>query len=80
MDRKSRLVEELKLLESGKKFLDESKKYIPLDRVKQAREEIENISIEVTTEYEKYEMVETADVLEILDKLIAESEEVNENG
>ncbi len=43
-------------------------------KLKQTKEEIKNISIEVSTDYESYEMVETAEVVAILDKLI-ESEE-----
>ena len=53
-------------------------KYHLLHRIKKAKEEIKNISIEVCTDYEKYEMVETKDVLAILDK-ITESEGTNEN-
>lgn len=79
MDRKSRLVAELKLLESGKKFLDESKKSIPLDKVKQAREEIENINLVYLTIGDRIPVLKNCDdikaeVLEILDKLIEESE------
>lgn len=53
---------------------EETVKAIPLDKVKQAREEIKNSSIEVYTDYEEYDMVETADALKILDELIKESE------
>lgn len=52
-------------------------KYHLLHRIKKAKEEIKNISIEVYTDYEKYEMVETKDVLAILDK-ITESGGANE--
>lgn len=47
---------------------------IPLEKVKQAREKIKNSSIEVYTDYEEYDMMETADALKILDELIKESE------
>ena len=49
-------------------------KSIPLDKVKEAREEIKNASIIISTDCESYETVETVEVLDILDKLI-ESEE-----
>lgn len=52
----------------------DSVKAIPLEKVKQAREKIKNSSIEVYTDYEEYDMVETSDALKILDELIKESE------
>ena len=51
---------------------------IPLDKIKQAREKIQDNSFVAYGEYDNpqsyYEVIEIADVLKILDKLIAESE------
>ena len=52
------------------RMIDPLRNVIPLVLIKQAREEIKNISIEVSTDYESYEMVETTEVVAILDKLI----------
>lgn len=48
---------------------------IPLDRIKQAREEIENLNIYVIEDMPNDIFVSGDDVLAILDKLIAEREE-----
>lgn len=54
-------------------------KAIPLAKVKQAREEIQDDSFAAYGEYDDpqsyYEVIEIEDVLKVLDKLIAESED-----
>lgn len=44
---------------------------IPLDKVKQAREEIENLETQIQSYHNDNPMISQSDVLAILDKLIA---------
>ena len=45
-------------------------KAIPLDKIKQAREEIENLEVQIQSYHNDDPMISQSDVLEILDKLI----------
>ena len=45
-------------------------KAIPLDKIKQAREEIENLEAQIQSYHNDDPMISQSDVLEILDKLI----------
>ena len=45
-------------------------KAIPLDKIKQAREEIENLEVQIQSYHNDDPMISQSDVLGILDKLI----------
>ena len=48
-----------------------------LAKIKQAREEIENLEVQIQSYHNDDPMISQTDVLKIIDKLIAESEGVN---
>lgn len=62
-------------IERIREIVDEAEdKTIRLDKVKQAREEIENLETQIQSYHNDNPMISQSDVLEIIDKLIEEVE------